>query len=222
MSISSSKRHNRLSGVVNEFADDLTDLFNGSITDGIPITPYVAWEGFGYVGYQITASNKKGLPIPIRLHGAEGDFQMWIMYTLDLDDDEESLLIVKSGFVLEFVDGELIKRYEFDLDNPNEYPNPHLHIGGNSDVADRLLKLIGRLKDKFEDFHIAVGGELDEPTPAVIIQFLFSEDVTPVKSTCQDAINTFRNKYRDLKVKAVVRRHSDLARKELKRIGYFA
>ena len=113
-----------------------------------------------------------------------------------------------------------ILTYDFVRDPPNEFPEAHIHVHGESDVLIRMLRASGRDKSKPADLHLPVGGRRFRPCLEDIIEFCIPERLVTPRSGWTKALNKSRDKYLDQQLRAAVHRNPARATEALERDGW--
>ena len=213
-----SRRRPDLKSQARKFAGDLTELLNHTITDGIRLRSYMDRHGRAVIGYEVSENNPVGDCLPLTISQRPVRLYLSVLHTLELDDSGTFLTTNKSSYTLQGTsDAAPILTYDFVREPPNEFPEAHIHIHGESDVLRRMLSAGERDKDKPADLHLPVGGRRFRPCLEDIIEFCILERLVTPRDGWQSALNSSRDEYRDRQLRAVVRRNPATAAEALKR-----
>ena len=177
------RRQPDLKAQAREFAGELSDLLNHTVADGIRLRSYMDRQGGAVIGYQASEKNPLGDSVPLTTSQAPARLYLSILQTLELDDSGTFLTTSKSSYTFEANSDRIpILTYDFVREPPNDFPEAHIHIHGESDVLRGMLQASGREKNKPADFHLPVGGRRFRPCLEDIIEFCILERlVTPAK-----------------------------------------
>ena len=207
-----STRQARLTNDAREFAGDLSDLLNGTITQGTRISAAMLPAGTAVVGYGITRNNLKSSPIGLRTRQPRTSLYLFLTYTLDLSEqDDRSLTVTKSTYGLGTSKTERAFRYDYERGPSNGYPEAHLHIlGGSERLAD--LVTTGRPGRRPSRLHLPVGGRRFRPCLEDIIEFCIVE---PQHNLWKEKLDTHRDRFYRRQLQVAVRQDPDTARSAL-------
>ena len=212
------RRQPDLKAQAREFAGELSDLLNHTVADGIRLRSYMDRQGGAVIGYQASEKNPLGDSVPLTTSQAPARLYLSILQTLELDDSGTFLTTSKSSYTLEANSDKIpILTYDFVREPPNDFPEAHVHIHGESDVLRGMLQASGREKNKPADFHLPVGGRRFRPCLEDIIEFCILERLVTPRKGWKNALVTSRDKYHDQQFKAAVRRNLAAAAEVLKR-----
>ena len=178
-------------------------------------------HGRAVVGYNLSEDNPVGDGVPLTLSQAPARLYLSVLHTLELDDSKTFLTTSKSTYTLqENADTASILTYDFVRDPPNEFPEAHIHIHGESDVLIKMLRAGGRDKSKPADLHLPVGGRRFRPCLEDIIEFCILERLVTPRRGWRDALNKSRDEFLDQQLRAAVRRNPTKAAEDLNRDGW--
>ena len=202
-----------------KFAGELTELLNGTVTHGIRLRSYMDRHGRAVIGYEVSKTNPVGDYVPFTISRSPALLYLSLLHTLELDDSGTFLTTNKSTYTLHAGgDSAAILTYDFVREPPNEFPEAHIHIHGESVVLRGMLDASGRDKDKPADLHLPVGGRRFRPCLEDIIEFCILERLVTPRDGWKDALNRSRDEYHDRQFGAAVRRNPATAAENL-RIG---
>ena len=216
-----SLRQSDLERQARKFAGDLSELLNGTVTHGVRLRSYMDRRGRAVVGYKVSESNPVGDCVPLTISRSPARLYLSVLHTLELDESETFLTTNKSSYTLQADnDTASILTYDFVREPPNEFPEAHIHIHGESDVLVRMLRASGRDKSKPADLHLPVGGRRFRPCLEDIIEFCILERLATPRDGWNSALNRSRDEYLDQQFRAAVHRNPVTAADTLKRDGW--
>ena len=111
---------------------------------------------------------------------------------------------------------ESIITYEYMREPPNNFPEAHFHIHGESDMLQNMSDACGRNKDKPADLHLPVGGRRFRPCLEDIIEFCILEQLVTPRDNWRDTLKKSRDLYYDQQLRAATRRAPDIVTEALK------
>lgn len=213
-----SNRRPDLKRQAREFAGQLSKLLNGTVTNGIRLRTYLQSTGNAVVGYEVSFRKPLGAPIPLTVSQSAARLCLSVLNTLNLDDSGEWLATSKSRYMLQRCDDtkESIITYEYMREPPNNFPEAHFHIHGESDMLQNMLDACGRNKDKPADLHLPVGGRRFRPCLEDIIEFCILEQLVTPRDNWRDTLKKSRDLYYDQQLRAATRRAPDIVTEALK------
>lgn len=201
-----SRRQAGLQRQAKAFAGELTDVLNGTVTDGIRLNVFMDTRGRAVVGYRISPRKPLGDPIPLTVSQAPAKLHLSVLHTLDLDESDDDLVTSRSTYTLQgTASAAAIFTYDYVREPPNEYPEAHLHLHGTSDMLQNLLAIGGRDADKPADLHLPVGGRRFRPCLEDVIEFCILERLVEPRDGWQTAVEYSRSRYYKLQLQAAVR-----------------
>ena len=216
-----SLRQSDLERQARNFAGDLSELLNGTVTHGVRLRSYMDRRGRAVVGYKVSESNPVGDCVPLTISRSPARLYLSVLHTLELDDSETFLTTNKSSYTLQADDDTAsILTYDFVREPPNEFPEAHIHIHGESDILVRMLHASGRDKSKPANLHLPVGGRRFRPCLEDIIEFCILERLVTPRDGWNSALNRSRDEYLDQQLRAAVHRNPVTAADALKRDGW--
>ena len=216
-----SSRRTTLLRQAQAFAGELTDVLNGTITDGIRLNALTDVRGRAVVGYRISQHKPLGDSIPLTISQAPPKLHLSVLHTLDLDELSGDLVTSSSTYSLQdATSATAIFTYDYVREPPNEYPEAHFHLYGQSDTLQNLLGVGGRDTDKPADLHLPVGGRRYRPCLEDIIEFCILERLVKSRQTWQTAVKQSRSRYHKLQLQAAVRRDPAHAATALQQMGW--
>jgi hypothetical protein len=190
----------------------LSELLNGTITQGIRISAAMLPAGSAVVGYRITKNNLESSPIPLRTRQPRTSLYLFVTYTLDLNErDHRFLTVTKSTYGLGTRQTQRAFRYDYERRALNEYPDAHLHILGDCERLTELART-GRGRDPSR-LHLPVGGRRFRPCLEDVIEFCIVEQLVEAQhDKWAENLNAQRDRFYRRQLKAAVRQDPETAR----------
>lgn len=183
-------------------ARQFTDCLNGTITDGIRLTPTEA-GGRSVISYRPLGDAGPGIPLTL---GKKPRYFLNVWCALFLDDSQR--LSVESSRVGLFLDADLNKclfRYEYELDN-DPYPDAHFHVHIEDQLREHLPS-----EDLFEHLHFPVGAKRYRPCLEDVVEFLIVEEFVEFRPGWRDVVDEGRARYWRTQLDGAIRENIDLA-----------
>lgn len=210
-----------LEAEARSWAKRLSELLNGSITQGIRLSAVGRSDGVCTVGCGLTKNSLAPKVIPLTTSQAKARCFLYAVWTLDLDDEGGRLTVTKSKIALRTDDGdgaEDIFSYEYGTDPDDEYPDAHLHVAGESPLLDELCEQMGA-RTRLRDLHFPVGGRRFRPSLEDVIEMLVTEGFVEARDGWRDVVEESRRAFQAGQLRAAVRRDPETARAELEALG---
>jgi hypothetical protein len=199
------------------FAAEVSDLLNGTVTNGLRLSAVVTPGGTTLVGRGLTKSNFSPETIPLSI-GA-GDPRAWlkVAFVLTLDPEGIWLAVAKSIYsICTDEEGDRVcLHYDYEREPTNEYPAAHVQVHGVSNQFEDLCSRADIPKKELADYHFPVGGRRYRPSLEDVIEFLVVEDLVVGRSGWQDVVSRHRAMWEDRQLRAAVRRNPEVAREAL-------
>jgi hypothetical protein len=120
---------------------------------------------------------------------------------------------------------QMLVHWDYERDPQNEYPPAHVQVDGSAPPFQRMCELARtRLRNECSDkelreLHFPVGARRFRPSLEDIIEFLIVEKLVEYRHGWRSVIDTHREKWEDLQLRAAVRRHPDIAVEQLRQDG---
>jgi hypothetical protein len=225
---------------VNEFANQLEQLVNGTICDdfAINVIDLGAKDEFRLVSYpKSSRPSHRAIPTEIvnsfSLHG-EPLLGFQAIFVIVPDPRDRYLAVRKSIVSANHLPsgGIPLIRLEYNRDagiepgkaNQRRHSRhaAHVQIHGESSTLNEVWAQTSlNTPKKLEELHIPVGGRRFRPTVEDFIEFLELESIIPkLKERGTEVLNENRNRWLDLQLKSAVRESPATAIQELIRLGY--
>ena len=210
-----------LKSQAREFANDLSELLNGTITQGIRVSAGMTPKGVALVGCGVTRKNLVPSPIELRTRQPRTSLYLYVAYTLGLDDrDSRYLTVATSTYGLGTTKTESDIRYDYVRTPSNEYPEAHLHIHGCSEALTGLVGA-GWGNRPSSRLHLPVGGRRFRPCLEDIIEFCIVERIVePQQDDWKELLDDHRDEFYRRQLRSAVRRDPQGAVSALGQMGY--
>ena len=212
-----------LARLARDFASQIQDLLNRTITKGIPITAVLYPDGKqGWIGFQINKQTPHAAkPIPVTISQAAPKCFLVILHRLELDPEKAHLATTSSRIELHLSDDlqNPIARYDYNREpvftkKGLPYPAAHIHLHGVDSPVNRLANNMG-VSRQLSDFHWPTGGKRFRPTLGDLIEFMIVEELAIPHNQWQETIEEHRQRWFELQLSAAVRRNPEIARTAL-------
>lgn len=142
------------------------------------------------------------------------------MHTVQIDN-RGFLTVLRSTFGVNSgptLDDHVLCHYDFDRTPANAYPDAHVQISGSSPALEELNDTTAQTM-QLGDLHFPVGGRRYRPSLADVVEFLIVEGLARGRHGWPEAIDTYLNKYREIQLRAAIRRSPHIARDELTKMN---
>jgi hypothetical protein len=202
-----------------QFAKELSDLLNHTVTDGVRLKSLLRPDGrSGWVGFGITQARPfLGEAIPIGWRGARPRCWLYVAYTLH-QDPGRYLTVTKSTYALRVSadsSGPPLFHYDFNRDPTSVYPEAHVQVPGQSWVLGQLGDRFGR-QWELGQLHFPVGDRRFRPCLEDVVEFLIVEGFAePRDSGWRDVLEEHREGFYRRQLGAAVRHDPETARQAL-------
>jgi hypothetical protein len=201
-----------------QFAHQLTELLNRTITDGVRVKSVLEDDGrVGWVGYEITRQAPfPGRPIPVARAGGRSHCWLYVQYTLHRDD-EGYLTVEQSTFALHVgqdLDSDSLFHYDYNRNPDTDYPEAHIQVPGSSPALTGLGQQFGR-QWELGQLHFPVGGRRFRPCLEDVVEFLVVEEFVDPRDGWRDVLAEHRQRFHQRQLAAAVRRDPGTAKQAL-------
>ncbi|WP_231584509.1 hypothetical protein [Mycobacterium haemophilum] len=200
-----------------EFAQELTDLLNATVCDGIRLTTVISPgrdRARAVIGYEISKQEldlRRCIAVTI---GA--DPKIWLGFSMRLEQDfEDKYLMVRQSVMLLSASADpanTLLHYDYERDKPDDYPDAHLQICATSEAWKQVGVRTDGSERLLERMHLPVGGRRFRPTLEDIVEFLIAEKLAQPKDGWKQAITEGRERFRRKQLSAAIRRDRETAR----------
>jgi hypothetical protein len=211
-----------LQAQAGQFAQQLTNLLNRTITDGVRVKSVLGDDGrVGWVGYEITRRQPfPGRPMPIGLR--HGKPRCWLHVQHTLHQDDEGFLTAKQSTVALHIgpdpDSNCLFHYDYNRDPKTAYPEAHVQVPGTSPALGELGHLFGR-QWELGQLHFPVGSRRFRPRLEDVVEFLIVEGFAEGREGWQRALNAHRAEFHRIQLAAAVRRDPETAQHALEKLA---
>lgn len=208
-----------------EFADDISELLNNTITHGIRLRFNVPPGGHteGWVGYETTKQHPKRLvPIPVTINQASPRCFLVVLHRVQMDPEGAHIATASSRVELHLTEDlqNPIVRYDYNRepvfnDRGLPYPNAHIHVHGRDSAVELLAKQV-EVERTGERFHWPTGGKRFRPTLEDLVEFLIVEGLVQCHPKWDQAIEKHRAHWEETQLRAAIRRNREIAEDALR------
>lgn len=199
------------------FAEELTDLLNATVCDGIRLSTVISPgrdRVRAVIGYEISKQEldlRKCIPVTI---GSQP--KIWLGFSMRLEQDfEDKYLMVRQSVMLLSASPDptdTLLHYDYERDKPDDYPDAHLQICATSETWKQVGVRTDGSERLLERMHLPVGGRRFRPTLEDIVEFLIAEKLAQPKDGWKQAITEGRENFRRKQLSAAIRRDPETAR----------
>lgn len=206
-----------------EFADDMSDLLNRTVTHGVRLsTAFRRNPPIVSVGVGVSKKQTTSTIFPLRIDGRPPTAYLRVGYRFEFDREEQFLTVAESTIAAcADSDGRLeLFHYDYDRVPTNEYPNPHVQVLGESAALDAISHRAPQAATALGDLHLPVGGRRFRPTLEDVIELLVTQNLAIPRPNWRDAVDEHRKTWEMTQLKAAVRNHPQWALEELTRLGH--
>ncbi len=177
--------------------------------------------GRAAIGNRISKLNLLGLPIALTVSKKRAGLELRFLHSLELDESRKFLTTSKSTYKLMHArDSKPIVTYDYTRNPPNEYPEAHFHVHGETVAIQEMLERCGRPKHKPDDLHFPVGDRRFRPCLEDLIEFCILERLVKPRTRWQEALEESRRRFHKRQLQAAVRCDPALAAKVLDELGW--
>ncbi len=203
------------------FADQTSELLNGTLTKGVRISSVVTPTGLTVMGCGVTRTSPDPRPIPL---GAKRRVWLYLLHSYGWDPEGEYLTMTRSTLSLytseSMEDHELVVGMDYIREPANKYPGCHLHVHGGRDDLDHIYLGEARDSRKLRDLHLPVGGKRFRPTLEDLVEFVVTEEMAKPHDGWDVVVAEHRRRWQEIQLKAAVRRQQDVAAEALQAAGW--
>ena len=206
------------------FADNLSDLLNGTICHGIRMSAMQSSTNRNqvWVSFRANLHRLVGTPgIPVSVGRAP---RCWldVSFVLSIDEFNQHLMVVTSYIGLYANVGltQVLLHYDYERDKRDGYPDAHLQIPATSDPWASLLARCPGDSNELGRLHLPTGGRRFRPTVEDVIEFLIVERIAEARDGWRDVVSRSRDLFLGRQLRAAVRRYPETAAHQLTSMGY--
>ena len=213
-----------LEGQAREFAAEVTDLLNRTVTDGIRLKSVIANRRATtvHVGYGISPKDLAAKPVPLGIRRPPA-CPLLVAYILGLDPEQAHLAVAKSqyGLYLDSDRQKMLVHWDYTRDPENDYPVAHVQVNGDCEHFDTLTEKArnaGRISPMrpLRDFHFPVGGRRFRPALEDVVEFLVVEGLAEMRNDWETVVKEHRDRWEEHQLRAAVRRFPEIALQQLR------
>ena len=213
-----------LENQARRFADDISDLLNKTVTDGIRVSALKTAKGHGIIGAGISKKRSVSLPIPITPSGSAAVVYLYLLHSYEFDPEGVYLTMTQSTMSLytspALEDDQLVVGIDFARNPGNRFPGAHLHVAGQRDDLDAIYLGDERKTRKLRDLHFPVGGKRFRPSLEDLVEFMITEEMVDPRPAWEQVVREHRARWEAIQVKAAVRRNQEDAAVALREAGW--
>ena len=214
------------------FADEVSNLLNHTVTDGIRLSAVIAPHDKTkvlLVGNRLTKHNFVPEAIPLTISARRPVGYLYAAYVLAADPEETYLAVVKSQYGLYAEDGleGMVVHWDYEREPSHQYPAAHVQVNGECSHFDELTdrsRNAGREcpHRPLRDLHLPVGGRRFRPTLEDVVEFLIAEGFVDSRPGALEVVQQHREIWEDRQLRAAVRRNPETALRQLREDGHIA
>jgi hypothetical protein len=213
------------------FADDVSELLNGTITHGVRLTAVIAHRKDAppimQIAYGISRNDPRARVIPLTLGNREAHAFLWVAYFLQLDPEERYAAVTKSGYGLYLDENrtQMLVHWDYDRVPSKMYPAAHVQVNAESAYFETLCRLARERLGKdcpdreLRDAHFPVGGRRFRPSLEDVVEFLVVEELVDARPDWRNMLDSHRQQWDERQLRAAVRRNPDVAIEQLQEDG---
>lgn len=197
-----------------DFTNQLSDLLNATICDGIRLTASRRNGEVYLVSFNLSAQDQiLGKAIPIALRGKPTCF-LGLSFRLQPDDEQQYLMVQSSVLALYADQDESVEllHYDYERNKGDGYPEAHLQVEAGSPAWTSFCEQVGLVGRPLKRLHLPVGGRRYRPTVEDLIEFLVVEKLALGRPGWKKAVDAGRADFQRRQLRAAVRRDPASAR----------
>lgn len=217
-----------LEAQARRFANETSDLLNGTVCRGVRISTLRTPRGDVIMGPGIKKTRPDPAPIPITT-GSKARVFLYLIHSYCLDPEGEFLTMASSTLSLysspDMSDEHLVVGIDYIREPANRFPGCHLHVYGERSDMDAIYipdpsDPESRRSRTLRDLHLPVGGRRFRPTLEDLIEFMVTERMVIPHDGWEDVVNAHRARWNETQLKAAVRRSPEHAADALRARGW--
>lgn len=223
-------RHFDLRARADEFAGEISDLLNNTVTDGIRITAVTDQRGQqAVIGYSISPQNlaePKMIPLAVKKRPR---LYLGMLFRMGPDDARQYPMVHSSVIYLSpDADGErVLLHYDYEREK-DAYPEAHLQVVATSEAwekatsqawDDEASAYVPRAR-ALERLHLPVGVRRFRSTVEDMIEFLVTEKLVEHRDNWDEHVANGRRLFEERQLRAAVRRNPEAALAILREEGH--
>ncbi|MDE0236267.1 MAG: hypothetical protein OXN95_03465 [bacterium] len=213
-----------LEAQARQFASDISDLLNNTVTDGIRISTATTPGGRAVMGRGVTDKSPDPKPIPISPSDKKAAVFLYLLHSYEFDPEGVYLTMTQSTMSLytspDMEDDQLIVGIDYARNPGNQFPGAHLHVAGQRDDLDAVYLGDARKTRKLRDLHFPVGGKRFRPSLEDLVEFMITEEMVEPRPGWEQEVKKHRARWEAIQLKAAVRRNQKDAATALREAGW--
>jgi hypothetical protein len=210
-----------LPGQARAFANKIQTLLNKTVADHARVTAAVAGQSLVAVGTNLLTRELTTSAVPLLSTVKQHRCYLDVQFRLYLENEGHYLTVESSFFgVYSSLDApDPLFHYDFER-GKDGYTEAHLQVfGENHALTSMMLAVCTRRKKKqLGELHFPVGGRRFRPALEDVLEFLIDEQLVEPKDGWQDELERCRAEFRDIQLRAAIRRYPELAREVLSKL----
>ncbi len=131
-----------LEAQARQFASDISELLNNTVTDGIRISTATTPGGRAVMGRGITAKGPDPESIPISPTGKRAVIFLYLLHSYQFDPEGVYLTMAQSTMSVytspAMEDDQLVVGIDYARNPKNRFPGAHLHVAGQRGDLDAI------------------------------------------------------------------------------------
>ncbi|MDR2984498.1 MAG: hypothetical protein LBV34_06625 [Nocardiopsaceae bacterium] len=200
------------------FAEDIQQLVNGTVCDGITIRATVIDRSRMLVGHGLAKDELVSKPFRMRIGRGRPYGWLDVSYRLSLDSEGSYLMVVSSYFGVYATEepDSMLCHFDYERGKSGGYPEAHVQVGGQSAALASWRLTNDTTGRALHDLHFPVGGRRYRPTLEDVIEFLIVEKLAAPRRNWQKVLNASRDEFRKRQLRAAIRRDMPTAMQAVK------
>ncbi len=204
------------------FRDEISDLLNATVCDGIRLTASKRPGGVFLVSYNLTDKDQTpGKAFAVTLAGKPSCY-LGLSFRL-LPDGQQQYLMVQSSVIALYADQEEVEEllhYDYERDKPHGYPEAHLQVAAESAAWTALCNRGPKKHRPLSRLHLPVGGRRYRPTVEDVVEFLIVEGLADGRPGWEQAVKRGREAFQRRQMLAAVRSDPEPVVALLRQLGH--
>ncbi|WP_306205972.1 hypothetical protein [Actinoplanes sp. RD1] len=197
------------------FAETVQHLLNSTVADHVNVQAAATSDaGVFSVGPGLSARNPRARPVKMRTADPTVPVFLDVFFMLSLDTEGEFLTVRSSSFGVRGAPDEAQAWFHYDYERDKAgYAEAHLQIVGRHEKLERAMSTLSRRRKRkgLGDMHFPVGGRRFRPALEDVIESLIEEELVEPKEGWEKELERSRREFRDIQLRAAIRRAPDVA-----------
>jgi hypothetical protein len=210
-----------LETLAREFAGDISELLNRTITDGIRFSTVLREPTLCIAAVGIGKRDLRPEPIPVTVGRKKPPSAfLFVAYVLEMDAEGKYLTVNQSqiGLYATREPRSMVFHYDYNRMPANEYPSAHFQVAGKSASLSTVVSGRSAASKSLRDLHFPLGGRRFRPTVEDVVEFLIVEELADAKPGWELAVEERLEAWKEIQIRAAVRRNPDWAREALREV----